>query len=145
MCEKERLTHPPIRKIQLQLNGSSFSRRSVDCKTSSHGCGTTAHIPESLLLPLVSLRAGIESAAIILHHDFQRVSRGFGLYSDLLCAGTFECIRERFFNHQENIVAHLRWERLGRKIMRQVEAAMGAIPSKQFAREVGDILHQALQ
>ncbi len=97
------------------------------------------------MLPLVRLRAGIESAAIILHHDFERVNGGFGLYSDLFCAGMFESVRERFLNHQKNIVPHLGRERSGRQIMRQVKATVSAISFEQFAREVGDIFHQALQ
>src|SRR5207244_7699969 len=111
----------------------SFSRPAVDRKIPAHGFGTPAYISEPLLLPIVSLRAGTESAAIILHHDFQRVNGGFGLDSDLLCAGMFECIRERFFNHQKNIVPHLWWQRLGRKIMRQVETTVGYISLKQSA------------
>src|SRR5712691_13449035 len=98
MCEKERLTRPTVLKIHLQLHDRSFSRRSVDCKTPPRGFGATAHIPEALLLNLVKLRAGTESATIILHHDFQRVSGGVGLDSDFSCAGMFERIRERFFN-----------------------------------------------
>ena len=150
MCGKWRLGSSvsgigSIGQIDCQPDGGSLSRRALQFQGSADGLGAAAHVAQSMPPAFHRRHGRLESPAIILNQNFQRIRGNLGLHVNLLRPGMPERIGQRLLDDEKDVVPHVRRQRFGRQIVRQVKPATGGIVLKQLIRKVRDVFDQALQ